>query len=235
MLPAALFSSHTHGNTMQVLKLRIICPYSLVSLGLIVLCYIENNTSKMAPTIATYLLTLQYSLDTIPTERWGLCPLSLKLDWLFKMNFYVENERNVTSDFWSQVIKGTIVFLLLDGILLEPLVIMYVVWIPRGYALRKPNLPDLKRLHEMTLKSPEESKLPGQSSAALATHGSSHHVTTSSRETKSQNYPAELFPNLWSTNIRKHNKMFLLCKAPKLWGNLLCSSREPNICHLGLV
>lgn len=143
MLPVALSSSHTQGNTMQVLKLRIICPYSHASLGLVTTCCIENDASQEGCK-DSYLLTLQYSLDTIPTERWGLCPLSLKLVWLFKLNFYIENERNVTSDFWSQVIKGSIVSILLDGILLEPLVIMYAVWLPRGYALRKPNLADLR-------------------------------------------------------------------------------------------
>lgn len=68
MLLAALFSSHTQGNTMQVLKLRIICPYSLVSLGLTAICYTEYNASQDGCS-NSYLLTLQYSLDTIPTER----------------------------------------------------------------------------------------------------------------------------------------------------------------------
>lgn len=33
------------------------------------------------------MLTLQYGFDTVPTVKSGLCPLSLKLDWLLLTEF----------------------------------------------------------------------------------------------------------------------------------------------------
>ena len=76
---------------MQVLKLRIICPYSLVSLGFIGICYIVDNTFQDGWN-NNYLLTLQCNLYTIPTKRWGLV-LSLETGLAFLIEFYIEKDQ----------------------------------------------------------------------------------------------------------------------------------------------